>query len=51
MSDLVGRLGEKLAIYHIVDEYAAYEAEFASVYSSSRRDSVERREQGASQNG
>jgi len=44
MADLLGRFGEKLVIYHIVDEYAAYEAEFAEVYGESRRASVERSE-------
>ncbi len=44
MGDLVGRFGEKLVIYHIVDEYAAYEAEFTTIYSESRRASVERSE-------
>jgi len=44
MADLVGRFSEKLVIYHIVDEYAAYEAEFTSVYSESRRASIEQSE-------
>jgi len=44
MADVIGRFGEKLVIYHIVDEYAAYEAEFTAVYSDARRDQVEKAE-------
>lgn len=44
MQDVIGRLGEKLVIYHIVDQYAAYEAEFTDVYGLDRRSSVEESE-------
>jgi len=45
MADVVGRFDEKLAIYHIVDKYAAYEAEFEHVYDRARRSSVEQAEE------
>ena len=45
MQDVIGRLGEKLVVYHIVDQYAAYEAEFTEVYGQERRSSVEKSEQ------
>lgn len=44
MIDMVGRLDEKLVIYHIVDKYTAYEAEFESVYDQQRRQSIEEKE-------
>jgi glycosyltransferase involved in cell wall biosynthesis len=44
MADVIDRFDEKLVIYHIVDKYAAYEAEFESVYSANRRSLVEARE-------
>ena len=44
MADAVGRYGEKLVTYHIVDQYSAYEADFQSVYGQERRSSVEQSE-------
>ncbi len=45
MADVVGRFDEKLVIYHIVDKYAAYEAEFEHVYDRARRSGVEQAEE------
>jgi glycosyltransferase involved in cell wall biosynthesis len=35
-ADVVGRYGERLVLYHVVDEYAAYEAEFADQVGAER---------------
>jgi len=41
MADMVGTLGEKLVVYHVVDQYAAYDADYDSSYGAERRAAVE----------
>ncbi|MGQ9458287.1 MAG: glycosyltransferase [Anaerolineae bacterium] len=43
--DLVGQLGERLVIYHVVDEYSAYEEGYEDRVAPGKREAVRRREQ------
>jgi len=45
MGDLAGKCGERLLIYHCVDEYAAYEMEFQGVPGSTSTDVVRQQEE------
>lgn len=45
MADVVGRFGEKLVVYHVVDKYVAYDADCEAVYSAERRANIERQEE------
>jgi len=40
-ADVVGRYGERLLLYHVVDEYADYEGEFTAQLGNERRRVVE----------
>lgn len=43
--DLVGQLGERLVIYHVVDEYSAYEEGYEDRVAPGKREAVRRKEQ------
>ncbi len=43
--DLIGQCGERLVIYHAVDEYAAYELEFQADQAANRPGQVQQMEQ------
>jgi len=45
-ADVVGRYGEWLLLYHVVDEYAVYEAEFADQVGRERQQAIVAIEQG-----
>jgi len=45
-ADVVGRYGERLLLYHVVDEYAAYEVEFADRAGMVRREAIVAMERG-----
>jgi len=38
--DVIGRYGERLVLYHVVDEYAAYEMEFEDQVGTERRKAI-----------
>ncbi|MGC8839498.1 MAG: glycosyltransferase [Anaerolineae bacterium] len=43
--DLVGQLGERLVIYHVVDEYSAYEEGYEDRVAPGKREAIRRKEQ------
>ncbi|MBC7222868.1 MAG: glycosyltransferase [Anaerolineae bacterium] len=43
--DLIGQLGERLVIYHVVDEYSAYEEGYEDRVAPGKREAMRRKEQ------
>ncbi|MGQ9585486.1 MAG: glycosyltransferase [Anaerolineae bacterium] len=43
--DLVGKLGERMVIYHVVDEYSAYEEGYEDRVAPGKRQAIREREQ------